>query len=159
MSNLATNTIASLGQFRRLFYIDSRQQQEKSAKVSENLKIKYASLTQQIRYLSGGNQQKCVLARWLIAGTDILILDEPTRGIDVGAKQDVYATIKDLAKSGLTILLVTSEMPEVINLSDRVIVMHEGEITAELTGADINQETIIQHAFGEKQLKVSGGID
>lgn len=157
MSNLSNITIASLNKFKKIIYINKSQQRKKCKEVTEDLKIKYANLEQQIKFLSGGNQQKCILARWLISGSNILILDEPTRGIDVGAKQDVYTIIRELAKNGLAILLVSSEMPEILNLSDRVIVMHEGEITAELEGSDIAEDIIIRHAFGEKQLKAAGG--
>ena len=111
------------------------------------MKIKAPSLDTQVSDLSGGNQQKVVLARWLARSPKILILDEPTRGIDVGAKSEIYKLIDDLAAQGIAILLISSEMPELIGLADRVLVMAEGRITAELSGDAIAEEEILRHAM------------
>ncbi|NCB00388.1 MAG: sugar ABC transporter ATP-binding protein, partial [Clostridia bacterium] len=93
-----------------------------------------------------GNQQKVILAKWLVADSDILILDEPTRGIDVNAKSEFYTLMNDFVARGGSIIMVSSEMPEVIGISDRVLVMREGRISGELTAADINEEQIINLA-------------
>jgi ribose transport system ATP-binding protein len=93
--------------------------------------------------LSGGNQQKCLLSRLLETRPMVLILDEPTRGVDVGAKSEIYRIIDDLAKAGAGILVISSELPEVVGVADRVIVMREGHLMGEVTGADIGQENII----------------
>ena len=111
------------------------------------MKIKAPSLDTQVSDLSGGNQQKVVLARWLARSPKVLILDEPTRGIDVGAKSEIYKLIDDLAASGIAILLISSEMPELMGLADRVLVMADGKITAELEGDAINEEEILLHAM------------
>jgi ribose transport system ATP-binding protein len=97
--------------------------------------------------LSGGNQQKIVLAKWIMKGCRVLIVDEPTRGIDVGAKAEVYHTLKQLAKEGTAIIMVSSELPEIIGVSDRIIVMCEGKVTAELQNDGLNEEDVIQYAF------------
>ena len=114
----------------------------------EQLRIKATSPAQVVRSLSGGNQQKVVLAKWLAAEPRILILDEPTRGVDVGTKADVHRTISHLATQGLTILLISSELPEVLGMSDRVLVMREGRLVAELSRAEATQERVIQAAAG-----------
>lgn len=111
-----------------------------------DLKIKTSSQNQLVGNLSGGNQQKIVLAKWLCTSPDILILDEPTRGIDVGAKSEIYGIMDELTKAGKSIIMISSEMPEIIGMSDRVLVVSGGRITGELTGADIHQENIIRYA-------------
>jgi len=112
-------------------------------KLYDILKIKAVNQEQITSHLSGGNQQKVVLEKWLLRNSDILILDEPTRGIDVGTKQEVYQLIKDLAAKGKAIIVISSEMPELIGVSHRVIVMHEGKITGEIKGDEITQEAIM----------------
>ena len=98
--------------------------------------------------LSGGNQQKIVLAKWLEAGTRILLLDEPTRGIDVASKAQIYALIRDLCGRGMGIILISSELPEVIENSDRILVMYRGGIAAELARSEATEEKIISYAVG-----------
>jgi len=98
--------------------------------------------------LSGGNQQKVVLGKWLLTGPKVLFLDEPTRGIDVGAKQEIYAEINKLAREGLAIVLVSSELPEVLGLSDRVLVLHEGRVTGEFTRKEATPEKVMTAATG-----------
>ena len=100
--------------------------------------------------LSGGNQQKVLLARWLVTQPRLLILDEPTRGIDVGAKAEIYRLMRALAEQGTVILMISSDMEEVLHVSDRVAVMHEGEITGVLDRADCTEENIMQLAVGKK---------
>ena len=111
--------------------------------------IKTPSLEQLIKNLSGGNQQKVLISRWLLTTPEVLILDEPTRGIDVGAKSEIHRLIGELAKMGKSIIMVSSEMPEILSMSDRIIVMHEGEYSGELLRSEATQEKILQLATGE----------
>ncbi|MEU6035055.1 sugar ABC transporter ATP-binding protein [Actinomadura sp. NPDC047616] len=112
------------------------------------LGIRCRGLDQPVGHLSGGNQQKAVLAKWLSLDPKVLILDEPTRGIDIGAKADIYALIDEIAAAGVAIILVSSELPEVLGLSDRVLVMREGHIVAELTGEMLKEDIVMQYATG-----------
>ena len=98
--------------------------------------------------LSGGNQQKVIIARWLLAKPEILILDEPTRGIDVGSKSEIHRLISELAAQGMAVIVISSEMPEVMGMSDRLIVMREGRVMGEFTRGEADQETLIKKAFG-----------
>jgi ABC-type sugar transport system ATPase subunit len=111
-----------------------------------NLQIKTPSESQTVKNLSGGNQQKIVLAKWLATKCDVLIFDEPTRGIDVGAKQEIYKLMHSLAEQGKSIIMISSEMPELLGMSDRIIVMHEGRIMGELDPRDATQETVLAMA-------------
>ena len=110
------------------------------------LSIVTPSILQQVQFLSGGNQQKVVLARWLAAHAKVMILDEPTRGVDVGAKAEIHSLINELAKEGVAVVLVSSELPEIIAMSDRILVMAAGEITGELARDEADQEKIMNLA-------------
>ena len=112
------------------------------------LKIKTPTDRQFVQYLSGGNQQKVVLGKWLALKPRLLLLDEPTRGIDIGAKREIYNLMEDLAGEGVAILFVSSEMSEVLGMSDRALVMHEGKFTGELAGDELNEEAVMQLATG-----------
>jgi ABC-type sugar transport system ATPase subunit len=114
----------------------------------EQLRIRATSPAQVVRSLSGGNQQKVVLSKWLAAEPRILLLDEPTHGVDVGTKADVHRAISHLAAEGLTILMISSELPEILGMSDRVLVMREGRLVAELPREAATQERIIEAASG-----------
>ena len=103
---------------------------------------------QEVKELSGGNQQKVVIAKWLAMTPDILIMDEPTRGIDVGAKAEIYQLMRKLTQSGKSIIMVSSEIAEVMQVSDRILVMHEGDITGEVTAEEATQDLILQYSFG-----------
>ena len=116
----------------------------------EKLRIKVGDVSAPVASLSGGNQQKVVLAKWLNAGVDVLILDEPTRGIDIGAKQEIYELIHSLCEQGLAILVISSELPEVLALSHRILVMHHGEVAAVLDGDTATEEMVMFHAVGGK---------
>jgi ribose transport system ATP-binding protein len=122
-------------------------------KVSESMiqlmRIKTASDRQVVRFLSGGNQQKVVLGKWLCLNPKLLLLDEPTRGIDVGAKEEIYKLMDELAKRGVAILFASSELEEVIGLSDRALVMHEGRVTGELSRAELTEEAVMRLATGD----------
>ena len=138
--------ISSLNDFVKGFFIDKAKSKEVSQKYVESLKTKTPGVSQLVKKLSGGNQQKVVIAKWLVKNSDILIFDEPTRGIDVGAKSEIYALMERLAKEGKSIIMISSELPEVLRMSDRVIVMCEGRITGILDIAEANQEVIMQSA-------------
>jgi ribose transport system ATP-binding protein len=115
-----------------------------------SLKIKTPTCETAVINLSGGNQQKVVLGKWLSMSPKVMILDEPTRGIDVGAKSEIYRIMRTLAEQGAVILMISSDMEEVLHVSDRVAVMHEGQITGMLERADCNEENIMQLAVGKK---------
>ncbi|MGV8935709.1 MAG: sugar ABC transporter ATP-binding protein [Allorhizobium sp.] len=132
----------------RFGFLNRRKERAAANAEVERLSIKTASLDTTAGNLSGGNQQKIVLAKWLLIKPRVLILDEPTRGVDVGAKFDIYTIIRQLAAEGAAILLISSDLPEVLGLSDRVVVMHEGHISATLTDADLTPEKIMTFATG-----------
>ena len=146
----------SLSRLKKICYslgIISHQRDKKLAEdYRQKLKIKLGSVEDPLSSLSGGNQQKVVIAKWLNTNCDLLILDEPTRGVDVGAKAEIYNVIHDLAERGYAIILISSEMVEVINLSHRVYVMSEGNMTRELTGDEITEENIMKHAIPKRAL-------
>jgi inositol transport system ATP-binding protein len=118
----------------------------------QQLRVKTPSLDQCIANLSGGNQQKALIARWLMTRPRILILDEPTRGIDVGAKAEIYRLIAKLAAEGLAVIMISSELPEVLGMSDRVMVMHEGTVTGFLDRGEATQERVMHLASGNPVL-------
>lgn len=142
-SVLENTSIAILRLLCRFHFIDSREERQVAMKFVERLQVRTPSLNQEVGKLSGGNQQKVVLARWLAAKPKILILDEPTRGIDVGAKAEIYRLIDDLANDGLGIMFISSELPEILGLSDRIYVMQNGRITGELSGAKATEEAVL----------------
>ena len=113
----------------------------------ERLSIRTPSIFQAVNNLSGGNQQKVVLAKWLALKPKVLILDEPTRGIDVGSKAEIHHLIDELAKEGIGVILISSELPEILALSDRILVISKGRITKELKREEADQETIMQYAI------------
>ena len=130
-------------------FVNEKAVSESCMKFVNEIQIRTPSLTQKIQNLSGGNQQKVLMARWLMTEPDILFLDEPTRGIDVGAKAEIYKLITMLAAEGKCIVMVSSELPEILGMSDRIMVMHEGRVTAILdNGPDITQEVIMRYATG-----------
>ncbi|AXT73767.1 sugar ABC transporter ATP-binding protein [Vibrio sp. dhg] len=131
--------------------ISSRAENNKSERLIKKVGIKTPSGDTKVKNLSGGNQQKVVIARWLNNSCNILIFDEPTRGIDVGAKAEIYELMRSLTEQGISIIMISSELPEVIGVCDRVAVFREGEIVAQLTGDDIESNNIMLHATGNKQ--------
>ena len=138
--------ISSLNDFVKGIFIDKAKSKEVSERYVESLKTKTPSVSQLVKKLSGGNQQKVVIAKWLVRNSDILIFDEPTRGIDVGAKSEIYALMESLAKEGKSIIMISSELPEVLRMSDRISGMGEGRITGTLDIAEANQEVIMESA-------------
>ncbi len=131
-----------------LLFVNKEKLNSIAREFVQKLNIKTPSLLQKALYLSGGNQQKVVLAKWLSLNPKVLILDEPTRGIDVGAKVEVHAIMSQLAKSGIGIIMISSEMPEVLAMSDRILVMSEGRLAAELSKKEATQEKIMAYASG-----------
>ena len=119
------------------------------------LDIRTPSATQEVRLLSGGNQQKIVVAKWLARDCDILFFDEPTRGIDIGAKTEIYKLLRALADQGKAIVMISSELPEILRMSDRIVVMCEGRITGELLAKDATQERIMQLATQRETSKAA----
>jgi rhamnose transport system ATP-binding protein len=148
MSVAANTSLAVLPELTPAGFLRPRREQALARRFMEELRIKATSPAQVVRSLSGGNQQKVVLSKWLAAEPRILILDEPTHGVDVGTKADVHRTISHLAAGGLTILLISSELLEILGMSDRVLVMREGRLAAELSRAEATEERIIQAAAG-----------
>ncbi|WP_066685467.1 sugar ABC transporter ATP-binding protein [Christensenella intestinihominis] len=141
-------TIGVLDKFLSTFRLNRQKEDEIAGKYVDMLSIKASSIQQKTLNLSGGNQQKVVLSKWLAISPDILILDEPTRGVDVGAKAEIYALIDQLVQNGVSIIMVSSEMPELINMSDRIYVMCNGEIKACLDKDELEQNTILKYALG-----------
>ncbi|WP_449536462.1 multiple monosaccharide ABC transporter ATP-binding protein [Ferdinandcohnia sp. Marseille-Q9671] len=137
LKRISTNTV-----------IDENKEVQEAQILRERLNIKTPTLGQLAGNLSGGNQQKIVLSKWIFTEPDILILDEPTRGIDVGAKFEIYSLIHELAAEGMGVLVISSELPEVLGLSDRIYVMNEGRITGELGREDANQESVMRYMTG-----------
>jgi methyl-galactoside transport system ATP-binding protein len=148
MLSVLDNTIlANLPRYvGKLGLLDEKRAARDVDKSIDQLSVKTPSPKTRIKDLSGGNQQKVLFARWLLTEPDILILDEPTRGIDVGAKYEIYTIIADLAAKGKSILMISSEMPELIGMSDRIMVMCEGRLTGILDGKTAGQETIMRLA-------------
>jgi ribose transport system ATP-binding protein len=130
-------------------FLNPAAENQVSAKMIELMRIKTATDRQVVRYLSGGNQQKVVLGKWLSLEPKLLLLDEPTRGIDVGAKEEIYKLMDQLAGRGVAILFVSSELEEIISMSDRAMVMHEGRISGELSRAELSEESVMRLATGE----------
>jgi len=148
--SIAANlTLAILHQVSRLGLVDPRREQKIADQYSIQLSVRSEGVEQLVNALSGGNQQKVVLGKWLATNPSVLILDEPTRGIDVGAKAEVHRIISDLAARGLAIILISSELPEVLAMADRVIVLHEGRVTGTFTRSEATQERVMFAATGQ----------
>jgi len=141
-------TIASLEKYERAGLINDRKINEICQKEKSRLDIKTPSMGQLIKLLSGGNQQKVLVSRWLLTSPEILILDEPTRGIDVGAKAEIHRLMCKLAQEGKAIIMISSELPEILGMSDRVLVIHEGRVGGEFLRKDATQEAIMRAATG-----------
>lgn len=140
------STIEVLGNFIKGIFVNAEKEEEITQKYIDMLSTKTPSQEQLIGNLSGGNQQKVIIGRWLATDPKILILDEPTRGVDVGAKSEIYAIMNELVKQGMSIIMISSELPEIINMSDRVYVMNDGMITGCLDRKEVSQEAIMQLA-------------
>jgi len=139
-------TMASLENFTNGIFVNNKKEKEITKKYVDALKTKTPSIEQKVKNLSGGNQQKVVIAKWLTRNCDILIFDEPTRGIDVGAKSEIYSLMNDLVKQGKSIIMISSELTEILRMSDRIVVMCEGRKTGEIGIAEATQESIMHAA-------------
>ncbi|MFE5868706.1 sugar ABC transporter ATP-binding protein [Streptomyces roseifaciens] len=139
-------TLARLAQDTRGGFVDRGGQHRRAAEVAERLKVRMSGLEQTARTLSGGNQQKVVIGKWLLAGARLLILDEPTRGVDVGAKVEIYRLVNELTAAGCAVLMISSDLPEVLGMSDRVLVMAHGRIAGELSGERATQDAVVELA-------------
>ena len=136
--------------------VDQNKEDIKAEEYRKLINVKTTSVNQAVGSLSGGNQQKVVLAKWMLTAPDVLILDEPTRGIDVGAKYEIYCVINELAKQGKAVIVISSEMPEIIGTCDRTYVINEGEIAGELIGAEMTQEAIMAKIMAHNNKKEVG---
>jgi ABC-type sugar transport system ATPase subunit len=139
--------LPNLNRLTRFGFVERRQERDEFAHYVDTLKIRIPHQEQRARNLSGGNQQKVVLAKWLARNCEVLIFDEPTRGVDVGAKYEIYVLMNQLAAEGKAIVMISSELPEVLGMADRILVMHDGRVTGELADARrATQEQIMQLA-------------
>lgn len=141
-------TLAKLEKMLKLGFLNLAEEKKVATKLSNDLRIKTPSISQKVKFLSGGNQQKVVLAKCLYTECEIIIFDEPTRGIDVGAKVEIYKLMQTLVKEGASIIMISSELPEILGMSDRILVMREGAIVSELNREEANQERILHFATG-----------
>jgi ribose transport system ATP-binding protein len=149
LMDIAKNvTLASLEDIDLTYKLDKKKEKRIVSEYIESLKIKCTGREQQAETLSGGNQQKVVIAKWLMSKSNIFIMDEPTRGIDVGAKIEVYNLMNSLVAEGNGIILISSDLPEVLGMSDRILVVCRGEIVKEFSREDATQENIMYHATG-----------
>jgi len=148
-SVLENASIAVLRQLSNLHFINRKRERDIVTTFVDKLRVQTPTVDQEVGKLSGGNQQKVVLARWLAVKPKVLILDEPTRGIDVGAKAEIYALLNELAEQGIAIMLISSELPEILGLSDRIYVMQNGRITGELSREDATEEKVLEFAMAD----------
>ncbi|MBW8485646.1 sugar ABC transporter ATP-binding protein [Actinomadura sp. PM05-2] len=144
--------LVTLGRATRAGLVDRKGQEERAAGMAERLNVRMSGLRQEAGTLSGGNQQKVVIGKWLLAGARVLVLDEPTRGVDVGAKVEIYRLVNDLTASGHAVLMISSDLPEVLGMSDRVLVMARGRLAGELAAGEATQDSVMA-------LAVTGGSD
>ena len=146
-------TISALEKFKTFLGLDKKKEYEVAEEYKEKINIKTPSLYQQVKNLSGGNQQKVAIAKSLLTDPKVLILDEPTRGVDVGAKREIYDLLNEIKKEGRSIIMISSEMPEILGMSDRILVMHEGELKGELNREEATQEKIMSYIVrGEENI-------
>lgn len=150
MDIIKNSTLVALKKVTKWNVIDHALEVKQAEEITKRMKLKAPTLEAKVSQLSGGNQQKVVLSKWLLNNPKILILDEPTRGIDVGAKYEIYKIINELASQGVGIVLISSELPEVMGMSDRILVMSEGRITGEFQRHEATQEKIMTCATGGK---------
>ncbi len=159
MSVEDNTTLAALPRFSRIGFINFKETARIAKDYVSRLKTKTPSIRQDVKNLSGGNQQKVIIAKWLVRNCDILIFDEPTRGIDIGAKSEIYKLLSDLAESGKAIIMISSELPEILRMSDRIAVMCEGRITKILDIGNADQETIMKYATMREENNETGEMN
>jgi ribose transport system ATP-binding protein len=155
MSVLANASLADLRPALRGGFVSPAREHAHIATYLERFRVKTPSVDELIINLSGGNQQKVILAKWLATGPKILLLDEPTRGIDVNAKREIYTFIDELTQAGLGLIVVSSELPEILALADRVLVLCEGRATAEFTRADATAERVLSAALPDRAMALA----
>ncbi|HBE98193.1 MAG TPA: D-xylose ABC transporter ATP-binding protein, partial [Verrucomicrobiales bacterium] len=148
-------SLASLRRDAKGPFVDEAKEEALTVEMTEALSVKTPGSWQLARYLSGGNQQKIVLAKWLALKPKVLLLDEPTRGIDIGAKEEIYLLMEKFAKEGMAVLFVSSEMEEIMGVADRALVMHEGRISGELGRDEFTEEAIMELATGRSLMNAS----
>lgn len=146
-------TISTLSQFTKLYTLNTKLEQKKAKELSEKLSVKAISVFDKVSSLSGGNQQKVIISKLLNSDLKMLILDEPTKGVDIGAKSQIYKIISDLAEQGYGILMISSEMPEVLGMADRIAVMYNGKISAIFNSEEATQEAILEAAMKSRESK------
>ena len=139
--------MACLPRFERFGFVNEAAERKMVEESVARFSVKTPSIAQTVRNLSGGNQQKVILGKWLATEPLVLLLDEPTRGIDVQAKEEIYTLVHELSESGLAVIVVSSELPEILSISDRILVMCEGRKTAEFSREEANEENIMQAAL------------
>ena len=144
-------TLPGLRRYARGGLIRRRDEETVARREVENLRIKTPTTTTRAGNLSGGNQQKVVLGKWLSLGPKVMIFDEPTRGIDIGARAEIYRLMRELAERGVAILMISSDLEEVLGVSDRVLVMHEGDVAGFLPREQLSEEAIMRLAVGRKE--------
>jgi ribose transport system ATP-binding protein len=145
-SNVA---LPSTRRLSRAGVVDAGREAALAREQVEGLRVRTPSLRQRVAFLSGGNQQKVVLGKWLAAEVDVLVMDEPTRGIDVAAKVEIYELMNRLTDAGKAILMISSELPEVLGMSDRIVVLHRGRVAAEMDARGATQERVLAAALGQ----------
>jgi ribose transport system ATP-binding protein len=136
-------TLANFARYAKVGFTDAAKERQAADGVAEQLDLRPRDVRRVVRTLSGGNQQKVVVGRWLLGGTRLLLLDEPTRGVDVGARAELYQVIRRLADTGVGVLMVSSEVPEVLGLADRVVVMREGRVVRQASADSLDEETVL----------------
>lgn len=141
-------TLAALPSLTPMGFIQSKREVAVSQEYVKNLGVRTPSIEQKVKNLSGGNQQKVVLSKWLLTNSKVLILDEPTRGIDVGAKVEIYQLMNRLVAQGIGLIMISSELPEVLGMADRILVMRQGRLVGEMSRADATQEKVGELAVG-----------
>ena len=142
--------MAGLDRYQQYGFVQQARHEEVAEEAKSQLNVKSPTVSKEVGLLSGGNQQKVVLAKWMSLGPKVLLLDEPTRGIDVGSKSEIYEAIEKMADEGAAVLFISSEMEEVLRVADRILVMHEGRLAGDLTGNDMTEERIMQLATGQE---------
>jgi ABC-type sugar transport system ATPase subunit len=140
-------TLCALNQIMRRGLLNRKKEQDLAKQYVDKLRIAAPSLDTSVKFLSGGNQQKICIAKWLTLNTDVFIVDEPTRGIDVGAKAEIYKILNNLVSEGKSVIMISSELPELMGMCDRIYVMHEGRIKGELQRNEFSQQRILEMAI------------
>jgi putative multiple sugar transport system ATP-binding protein len=150
-------TLASLDRVASRWVIDDVSELKAASDYRNRMRIRCSDVYQEVGQLSGGNQQKVVLSKWLMTDPEVLILDEPTRGIDVGAKYEIYCIINELAEAGKGVVLISSELPELLGICDRICVMNDGAFVGEFASADATQEKIMRAIMRNRNVKNGAG--